>query len=56
MPLRFVSHILTLKFSADHILKYFSCYSQKTDFDTSSKICMKCQILFSRKIYLRKIS
>ena len=43
------------KNSADDILNCFSYFSQKTGFDISCKlspletICMKCQILFSRK-------
>ena len=40
---------LWVKFSADNILKYFTYFSQKTGFDISCKICMKCQILFSGK-------
>ena len=41
--------------SADDILKYFSCFSQKTGFGISCKVslletlCMKCLILFSGK-------
>ena len=31
---------------ADDVLKYFSYLSQKTGFDISCTICMKCQILF----------
>ena len=44
-----------VKNSADHILKYFSYFSQKIDFDIPCKlspketICMGCQNLFSRK-------
>ena len=46
---------LQVKFSADNILKYFSYFSEKTDFDISCKlspmetVCIKCQILFSRE-------
>ena len=57
--LPFSKNILTLcmlgKNSADAILKYFSYFSEKIGYDTSCKlspketICMKCQILFSRK-------
>ena len=44
------------------ILKYFSYFSQKTEFDISCKlsssetICMKCQILFCEKIKKNVIS
>ena len=47
--------VLWVNFSADGVLKYFSYFSKKTDFDSSCKlspfktICMKCQILFSGK-------
>ena len=54
-----ITYILMLntlgKFSADDILKYFSYFSLKTGFDVScklspsEKICMKYQVLFSRK-------
>ena len=52
-----LTHSTLDKFSADDLLKlkYFSYFSQKTDFDISCKlspvetICMKCQILFSGK-------
>ena len=46
---------LGVKFSVDDILKYFSYFSQKTEFDILCKlspmqtICKKCQILFSGK-------
>ena len=42
-------------FSADNFFNYFSCFSQKTGFDTSCKlspvetILMNCQIMFSGK-------
>ena len=48
------------KISAEDILKYFSFFSQKTGFGISEKIppketiCMKCQNLFQKKIFLRK--
>ena len=46
---------LSIKFSADHVLKYFSYFSKKIGFNISCKLSpvetihMKCQILFSGK-------
>ena len=51
---------LWVKFSADDILKYFSYFfsPENIGFDISCKlsptICMKCQSLFSSKIWKRK--
>ena len=50
-----LTHCMLGKISADDILKYFSYDSYKIGSDTSCKlspketICMKCQLLFSRK-------
>ena len=57
-----LTHCMLKKNSADNILKYFSYFSKKIGFDTSCKlspketICMKCQILFSRKKKKKNIS